>query len=96
MASGKVKGTVVSVTDDHRLVTDIPVDALTDAPTDESVTVASGGHKTCCLFPAEHGQAEMTFLAMLGSSGFLELTLVGDDAVLFLGINIGTPVVVRW
>ena len=96
MAGGKVKGTVVSVTDDHRLVTDIPVDVLSDAPTDENVTIACGDHKTCCLFPADHGQPEMTFLALLGASGFLELALVGDDATAFLGINVGSGVVVRW
>ena len=96
MARGKVKGEVVSVTDDHRLITDVPVDALSDAPTDENVTIDCGDHKTCCLFSAEHGQPEMTFLAILGASGFLELTLVGDDAVAFLGIDVGSRVVVRW
>ena len=38
----------------------------------------------------------MTLLAILGPSGFLELTIIGDSAKIMLGAAIGEKVVVKW
>ena len=35
-------------------------------------------------------------VALIGSSGRLELAIVGDNAAARLGVSIGTPVVVAW
>lgn len=94
--AAKLTGKVVSVNDHGDLVTDIPVSDLLLAPTDESITIRCDGHATTCLFPAEHGQPEMTFIALQGRSGFLELSLVGESATKFLGIHPGADVSVRW
>ena len=91
-----LKGKIVSVDASGNLVTDIAAAALSDTPTDEQTSIACGGHVTCGIFPANHGQPEMTFLAILGDSGQLELTLVGDDIQAFLGLHVGLEVVVKW
>jgi hypothetical protein len=91
-----LQGTVVSVTPSGDLVTDIQVEQLAGVPTDESVSIRCAGHVTSCLFPPEHQQPELTFLALLAESGKLELTLVGESASAFLGIQPGDEVTVRW
>lgn len=92
----KVKGQVVSVSEAGDLVTDIPVGELTAAPRDESVHIKCEGHMTRGIFPTDHKQPDMTFVAIEGTHGFLELLLVGDDASKFLGIKSGHQVQVHW
>ena len=41
-------------------------------------------------------QPEMTLIALVGSSGKLELAIVGDSAAIMLGVRVGTPVTVTW
>ena len=48
------------------------------------------------IFAPEHTEPEMTFLALLGDRGTLELEIVGDNASLMLGIRAGEKVVVHW
>ena len=36
------------------------------------------------------------FVAILGASGFLELTIVGDSAKAMLGVGLKEKVVVKW
>ena len=56
----------------------------------------AGKHETVGLFSAGHGEPEMSFLALLGDGGFLELTIVGDSAKMMLGIHPGERVSVQW
>ena len=92
----KLTGQIVNVTDSGHLVTDISLKDLAAAPRDESVKIRCGEHITVGIFPLEHGQPEMTFVAFEGASGFVELALVGDDASRFLGINAGSAVTITW
>ena len=94
--AGKLQGEVVSVSESGDAVTSISNDQLAEAPTDDRVTIRCNGHKTAGIFPSDHNQPEMTFLAVLGSTGFLELQLVGDSAHKFLGIRAGADVTVQW
>jgi hypothetical protein len=84
------------VTEAGDLVTDITLDALSAAPRDERTSIRCEGHVTSGIFPADHDQPEMTFIAVQGSSGFLELCLVGDNASRFLGIRPGSVVTLDW
>jgi len=77
-------------------VTDIPCAALGEAPCDSSVTIRCDEHETVGLFTAGHSEPEMSFLALLGDSGFLELTIVGDSAKMMLGVRVGERVSVQW
>ena len=94
--AGSLDGKVVSISQNGNPVTDISADRLRGVPTDDRVSVTCDDHTTSGIFPLEHGQPEMTQLAMLGESGHLELSIVGERASDFLGIRPGASVVVRW
>ena len=94
--SGNIQGQVVAISNDGDAVTDISVDQLKDAPADESVSIQCEGHITNRIFPTDHEQPSMTFLAKQGVSGCLELSLVGDSVQTFLGIQPGSLVTVTW
>jgi S-adenosylmethionine hydrolase len=94
--AGKLQGKVVSIGQHGAAITDIAVDRLEGVPVDEQVSIRCEGHVTSCIFPADHDQPEMTFLALRGTSGFLELALVGDSVATFLGIGPGSVVTVKW
>ena len=89
----KLTGQVTSVAANGDLVTDIQ---LSDAvPRDESVSISCEGHVTSGIFPFDHGQPDMTFVAFEGEDGYLRLSLVGDDASRFLGIKTGSAVTIK-
>ena len=92
----RIEGSVASINDAGDLITDIALDQLAKAPTDERVTITCDGHVTSCLLPADHQQEQLTFIALKGNSGFLELSLVGEDASKFLGVRAGAAVMVQW
>ena len=92
----KLEGKVTNVSESGTAVTDISLDQLTDVPTDDSVSITCEGHTTVRIFPEDHGQPEMTFIAARGKSGYLEISLVGDSVSTFLGIGPGSSVVVKW
>jgi S-adenosylmethionine hydrolase len=93
---GKIEGKVVSYSEAGNLVTDIPAERLRAAPRDPSVTVTCDEHQTVGLYGPDHKEPEMTLLALVGDSGFLELVIVGDSAKIMLGVKIGQPVTVQW
>ncbi len=86
----------MSISEQGDAITDIAVESLQGVPLDESVSIHCEGHVTSCIFPAEHDQPAMTFLALQGTSGYLELTLVGDSVQAFLGIRPGSDVMLKW
>ena len=94
--AGKIQGHVVAISESGDAITEIQVDRLRDVPTDERVSISCDGHQTSCLFPADHQQPPMTFLAVLGTDGYLQLRLVGDSASAFLGFRPGSQVTIRW
>ncbi len=95
--SKTISGTVIEVTPDGDLVTDISVDQLSSVPHDESLkVVVDEEHETFGLFPADHQQPPMTLIAVLGSDNSLRLHLVGDSATMMLGVRKGAPVLLKW
>ncbi len=92
----KVEGKIVSISESGNLVTDIPCAALAATPRDGSVAIRCDEHETVGLFTVGHNEPEMSFLALLAESGFLELTIVGDSAKIMLGICPGERVSVQW
>ena len=93
---GTVEGKVVAYSPEGNLVTNISVAQLEAAPRDTSVTIRCDEHETVGLFTLNHGEPEMSLLALLAPSGFLELTIVGDSAKIMLGVSLGEKVAVRW
>ncbi len=92
----QVAGQVQSIDSFGNLVTDITEAVLVDAPRDASTAITCDEHQTQGIFRTYADQPEMTLIALVGSSGHLELAIVGDSAAVMLGVKVGTPVVVRW
>ncbi len=90
-----INGTVVTIDTQGNALTDITAQMLADVPRDESVWIECEGHKTNSIFPADHGQGDMSYIAMLDDDK-LVLALTGDSAHKFLGMKVGSSVRVRW
>lgn len=93
---GNIVGEIESVDSFGNLVTNITAEQLSGVPTDESTRVVCGEHETFGIFRTYSDQPEMTLIALVGSSGKLELALVGDSAAAMLGEGVGTEVSVVW
>jgi hypothetical protein len=93
---GKIEGTVVAYGPTGNLVTDIPHDRLKSVPSGGGVTITCDEHETNGIYPADHPEEPCTLLAILGPSGCLELTIVGDSAKAMLGVPLREKVLVKW
>jgi S-adenosylmethionine hydrolase len=94
---GSVRGSVRSIDSFGNLITDITADRLKDAPRDpERVRVKCDEHETLGIFNTYGDQPPMTLVALVGSSGYLELAIVNENAAMMLGVRTGTPVAVEW
>lgn len=93
---GRIDGTIRSIDSFGNLITDIPVDALKDVPLDERTCITCDEHQTVGIFRTYADQPASTFLALIGSSGYLELAIVQENAAELLGITVGTRVTVKW
>lgn len=94
---GSIKGKVTEVDSGGSLITDIQATQLAETPRDASVRVAVDEHETFGIFGQDHGQPEMTLIAILTEpSGSLRIELVGDSASAMLGVRTGAPVEVSW
>ncbi len=96
VAANKIEGTVQSIDSFGNLITNISADALAGVPRGEDVTIFCDDHETHGIFNTYADQPEMTLIALVGSSGKLELAIVGDSAAIMLGVKVGTPVAVSW
>ncbi len=92
----RIQGAVQSVDGFGNLITNIPADVLANVPRGEEVTIACDEHETQGIFSTYGDQPPMTLIALVGSSGHLELAIVGDSAAIMLGVTVGTPVTVIW
>ena len=93
---GKIEGCINSIDSFGNLITNISTEKLSGVPTGEQVRITCGDHETFGIFRTYADQPEMTLIALVGSSGNLELAIVGDSAALMLGEKVGAPVVVSW
>ncbi|GAA4426533.1 MULTISPECIES: adenosylmethionine-8-amino-7-oxononanoate aminotransferase [Bremerella] len=95
MAS-RISGKVVSISESGDAITDLTHDQLVDVPGDDRTSIECSGHTTLGIYPADHDQPEMTYVAILGNSGCLELSLIGDSAAKFLGLKVNDSVTIKW
>ena len=96
VAANRIEGSVQSIDSFGNLVTDISAEVLARAPRGEEVAIVCDDHETRGIFNTYADQPEMTLIALVGSSGKLELAIVGDSAAEMLGIAVGTPVTITW
>ncbi len=93
---GKITGSVESIDSFGNLITDISKEMLAEAPRNDSVLIKCDDHETFGIFEKYADQPPMTLIALIGSSGKLELAIVDDSAKIMLGVREGTPVMVSW
>lgn len=95
--AGKIKGSVVEVTEGGDLITDISADKLASvAVSSETRITVDEEHETFGIYGSDHGQPAMTLIAIFDGSQPLRLHLVSDSASMMLGVRKGSPVEVRW
>ena len=94
--ANKITGTVASIGESGNLITSISHDQVAEAPRNESVSIKFSDHETYGLFAAEHEEPDATMVACLGSSGFVEIEIVGIPLAEMLGIRVGEKVVIKW
>ena len=58
--------------------------------------ISCDDHETLGIYETYADQPPMTLIALVGSSGGLELAIVNDSAQLMLGVRQGEKVTVRW
>ncbi|MBA2116442.1 SAM hydroxide adenosyltransferase [Bremerella alba] len=92
----RIFGKVVSISETGDAITDLAHGQLADIPQSDQTSIECGGHTTLGIFPLDHDQPEMTYVAVLGSSGCLELSLIGDSAAKFLGLKVNDEVTIKW
>lgn len=92
----RIVGMVLEIDSFGNLITNITDEMLTDRPTDNRACVICNIYETWGIFHVYAEQPQGTLIALIGSSGRLELSVVGDNAAARLGIQIGEPVTVAW
>ena len=93
---GRIEGTVVAYGPTGNLVTDIANDRLQGVPAGDGVKIVCDEHETVGIYSADHQEEPCTLMAIRGTSGCLELTVVGDSAQAILGVPLKETIVVKW
>jgi S-adenosylmethionine hydrolase len=96
ISPSKLEGTVLEIDSFGNVITNITVEMLAGHPTDERACVVCGLYETWGIYATYGQQPSGTLIAVVGSSGRLELAIVGDNAARRLGIQIGSPVTLAW
>lgn len=89
-ADGALVGSVIHVDRFGNLITNVPAEEIEPAPADVSVDIA-GRH----IASLSHNYSGPGLLAVVGSSGYLEVAVARGNAAAELGVGRGAEVVVR-
>ncbi|MEQ1824333.1 MAG: adenosylmethionine-8-amino-7-oxononanoate aminotransferase [Pirellula sp.] len=93
----KIQGTVVEVSTDGDLITDISQEKWgVVSRSSETKVIVDEEHETYGLFAPEHNQPPMTLIAIIEPSKPLRLHLVSDSASMMLGVRQGAKVEIVW
>ncbi len=93
---GRIDGVIIEVDSFGNLITNITADMLVGYPTDERVCIVCGIYETWGIHSAYAQQHADMFVALVGSTGRLELAIVKGNASKRLGLQAGMPVTVAW
>ena len=96
IVANQIEGEVVSIDSFGNLITNITAEMLERVPDPNSATIRCDEHETIGIFRTYADQPPMTLIALVGSSGQLELAIVDDSAKLMLGCREGERVIVAW
>lgn len=96
IAPDKIEGNVLLVDSFGNLITDITAKMLSGRATDSHVHLACSGRETWGIHRTYADVPAGNFVALIGSSGRLELAVVAGSAAARFNIKAGAPVVVTW
>ena len=96
LSDRKIRGQVIEIDSFGNLVTNIAAELFAGRPTDTRVCVVCGIYETFGIYHHYAAQAGGMLVALVGSTGRLELAVVGDNAAARLGVAVGTPVALAW
>ena len=91
-----IRGSILLIDAFGNLITDITGEMLADRPKDQPVRVSCAGHEVEGLCRTYGDRPEGTLVALIGSSGRLELAVVGGSAAMLLRARVGDAVTVEW
>jgi S-adenosylmethionine hydrolase len=96
VSAGTIEGEILDVDRFGNLISNIEADVLAQVPREGRVRVRLGEHEAegICSTYADHPQAAL--VALVGSTGRLELAIVGGSGAKTTGARVGDPVIVRW
>jgi S-adenosyl-L-methionine hydrolase (adenosine-forming) len=94
--SNRIDGAVIEIDSFGNLITNLTADLFAGRPTDRRACIVCNIYETWGIYSAYSEQPRGTLVALIGSSGRLELALVGDNAARRLGISVGSPVALAW
>jgi S-adenosylmethionine hydrolase len=92
----KVCGEIMAIDSFGNLITNILLHHLAGRPLDSRACIACGIYETFGIYETYGGHTPGALVALVGSSGRLELAVVGDNAAERTGVTIGMPVTVGW
>jgi hypothetical protein len=91
-----IKGSVVSFDSFGNLITDITAQMLAAVPDRSQLRIECGRHTVYGMVRTYAELPAKSQVALIGSSGFLELAVVNGNAVQALEVGVGEEVRVRW
>ncbi len=94
VSPGKIEGEVLDVDSFGNLITNIEADVLAEIPDGQHARVELRRHTVEGICSAYGDRAADTLIAPIGSSGRLELALVGGSAAKTFGARVGDPVII--
>lgn len=92
----RIQGIIEGIDSFGNLLTNITADMFRARPTDERVVIVCGIYETWGIYRTYSELPLGTLVALVGSTGHLELAVIGDNAAERLGLQVGTPVIVAW
>ena len=96
VSSGEIEGEILDVDSFGNLITNVDAALLAPLPAGRPVRVRLGEHEVEGIRSTYGDGPDAALIALVGSTGRLELAIVGGSAAATLGTRIGDPVIVRW
>ena len=96
VSPGRIDGEILDVDSFGNLITNVEAEMLARAPDPRHVRVQLGEHNVEGIASTYGDRPQGTLTALVGSTGRLELAVVGGSAAKRLGVGVGHPVAVRW
>jgi hypothetical protein len=93
---GRIDGEILDVDSFGNLITNVEAEVLALVPDPRHVRVQLGEHEVEGVVSTYGDRPQGAVIALVGSSGRLELAVVGGSAATTLGVGVGHAVAVRW